>query len=225
MQNLVKWARNLVAQAALPGWVGWWCPWCSQCWRDPGSSTFFSVQYLGYTSNIGKHHRIEKITQNQLICRSKKAYLFQKQHGAGGQVLRTHHHTWSHHQKSQTVFQSGKWPEQRAMRHIWLSKVESGLDKGQSVTYGLPKWKVAWTEGKASHTVLQSGLNTGKASHIVFQKWKVAWTKGKASHMVFQSGKRPEQTAKCHIWFSKVERDPNRGNYSCAVFQNGPRPQ
>ncbi len=59
------WLRGmqaLVAQAELPGWVGWWCPWCSQCWRDPGSSTFSSVQYLGYTNNIGNHQRIEKIT-------------------------------------------------------------------------------------------------------------------------------------------------------------------
>jgi hypothetical protein len=40
------------------------------------------------------------------------------------------------------VFISGKGPEKRAKRHIWFLE-ERGLNKGQSVTYGFPKWKEA----------------------------------------------------------------------------------
>jgi hypothetical protein len=40
--------------------------------------------------------------------------------------------------------------------HRRFSKVESGLNKGQCVTYGFPKLKVVWTKGKASHMVYQS---------------------------------------------------------------------
>jgi hypothetical protein len=91
------------------------------------------------------------------------------------------------------AFRSGKWPEQKkGKRHIWLSNVESGQNKGQSVTYAFPKWNVARTK-------------KGQSVTYGFPTWKVAKTKDKASHMAFQSGRWPEQRAKRHICLSKVE--------------------
>jgi hypothetical protein len=58
---------------------------------------------------------------------------------------------------------NGKWPEQGQKLHIWFSKVESGLNKGQSIIWFSPFKK--WPELRAKHHIwlskVDSDLNRG----------------------------------------------------------------
>jgi hypothetical protein len=98
--------------------------------------------------------------------------------------------------------------------HRRFSKVESGLNKWQSVTYAFPKWKVPRTKGKASHMAFQNGKWPKQRTkrHIWLSKVEGGPNKGQSVTFVFpkvEGGMK--NRAKRHIWFTKVESGLNKG--------------